>query len=63
MASSSSNSPPSSEMVASDDPQNHTANIKIIGTRTNDGTSVDPSRFSLAPENDRENFAFPLFDP
>uniref|UniRef100_A0A2N9HSJ8 Aminotransferase-like plant mobile domain-containing protein n=1 Tax=Fagus sylvatica TaxID=28930 RepID=A0A2N9HSJ8_FAGSY len=36
MASSSSNSPPSSEMVASDDPQNHTADIKIIGTRTND---------------------------
>ncbi len=24
---------------------------------------MEPSRFSPIPENDRENFAFPLFDP
>ena len=56
MASSSSNPSPSSAMVVGDDPQNPTADIKIIGAGTSDGTSVDPSRFSPVPENDRENF-------
>jgi hypothetical protein len=63
IASSSSNPPLSSTMVSGDDPQNPTTDIEIIGAGTNDGTSVDPSRFSHVPENDRENFAFPLFDP
>ena len=50
-------------MVSGDDPQNPTADIEIVGAGTSDGMSVDPSRFSHVPENDRENFAFPLFDP
>ena len=63
IASSSSNPPPSSMMVSGDDPQNPTADIEIVGARTSDGTSVDPSRFSHVLGNDRENFAFPRFDP
>ena len=58
MTSSSSNPPPSSAMVAGDDPQNSTVDIEIIGARTSDGTSADPSQFSPIPENDKENFNF-----
>jgi hypothetical protein len=39
------------------------ADVEIVVPGAIDGKSIDPSRFSPVPEDDRESFVFPLFDP
>uniref|UniRef100_A0A2N9H9E9 Aminotransferase-like plant mobile domain-containing protein n=1 Tax=Fagus sylvatica TaxID=28930 RepID=A0A2N9H9E9_FAGSY len=63
MASSSSNPSPDPTMASGGDSQNLTADTENVVAGAIDGESVDPSRFSLVPEDDRESFVFPLLDP
>ena len=50
-------------MTSSGDSQNPMADTETVVSDAMDGESIDPSRFSPVPEDDRESFVFPLFDP
>ena len=60
---SSSNPPTGLAMASGDDSQNPMADAEATAVVAIDGESIDPSRFSPVPEDDRENFVFSLFDP
>uniref|UniRef100_A0A2N9HMI2 Aminotransferase-like plant mobile domain-containing protein n=1 Tax=Fagus sylvatica TaxID=28930 RepID=A0A2N9HMI2_FAGSY len=63
MASSSSHPPPDTAMASGDDSEIPTADAGTMDTGSVGDESVDGSRFSPVPEDDREDFAFPLLDP
>jgi hypothetical protein len=63
MASSSSHPPPDTAMASGGDSEIPTADTGTIVAGSVDGESVDGSRFSPVPEDDREDFVFPLLDP
>jgi hypothetical protein len=63
MASSSSNPPPHTAMASGGDPEIPTADAGTMDTGSVSDESVDGSRFSPVPEDNREDFVFPLLDP
>uniref|UniRef100_A0A2N9ED07 Aminotransferase-like plant mobile domain-containing protein n=1 Tax=Fagus sylvatica TaxID=28930 RepID=A0A2N9ED07_FAGSY len=63
MASSSSHPPPDTAMASGGDSEIPTADTGTIVAGSVDDESVDGSRFSPVPEDDREDFVFPLLDP
>uniref|UniRef100_A0A2N9IU29 Aminotransferase-like plant mobile domain-containing protein n=1 Tax=Fagus sylvatica TaxID=28930 RepID=A0A2N9IU29_FAGSY len=63
MASSSSHPPPDTAMASGDDSEIPTADAGTMDTGSVGDESVDGSRFSPVPEDDREDFVFPLLDP
>uniref|UniRef100_A0A2N9IAP6 Aminotransferase-like plant mobile domain-containing protein n=1 Tax=Fagus sylvatica TaxID=28930 RepID=A0A2N9IAP6_FAGSY len=62
MASFSSNPSPGPAMANGGGSENPMADVETVAGDI-DGKSIDPSRFSPVPEDDRESFIFPLFDP
>uniref|UniRef100_A0A2N9HMF7 Aminotransferase-like plant mobile domain-containing protein n=1 Tax=Fagus sylvatica TaxID=28930 RepID=A0A2N9HMF7_FAGSY len=63
MASSSSHPPPDTAKASGDDSEAPTADAGTMDTGSVGDESVDGSRFSPVPEDDRDDFAFPLLDP
>uniref|UniRef100_A0A2N9GHN1 Aminotransferase-like plant mobile domain-containing protein n=1 Tax=Fagus sylvatica TaxID=28930 RepID=A0A2N9GHN1_FAGSY len=63
MASSSSHPPPDTAMASGGDSEIPTADAGTMDTGSVGDESVDGSRFSPVPEDDREDFVFPLLDP
>jgi hypothetical protein len=63
MASSSSHPPPDTAKASGDDSEVPTADAGTMDTGSVGDESVDCSRFSHVPEDDRDDFAFPLLDP
>uniref|UniRef100_A0A2N9HL11 Aminotransferase-like plant mobile domain-containing protein n=1 Tax=Fagus sylvatica TaxID=28930 RepID=A0A2N9HL11_FAGSY len=63
MASSSSHPPPDTAKASGDDSEVPTADAGTMDTGSVGDESVDGSRFSPVPEDDRDDFAFPLLDP
>uniref|UniRef100_A0A2N9GKF6 Aminotransferase-like plant mobile domain-containing protein n=1 Tax=Fagus sylvatica TaxID=28930 RepID=A0A2N9GKF6_FAGSY len=63
MASSSSHPPPDTAMASGGDSEIPTADAGTMDTGSVGDESVDGSRFSPVPEDDREDFAFPLPGP
>uniref|UniRef100_A0A2N9IES6 Aminotransferase-like plant mobile domain-containing protein n=1 Tax=Fagus sylvatica TaxID=28930 RepID=A0A2N9IES6_FAGSY len=63
MASSSSHPPPDTAKASGDDSEVPTADAGTMDTGSVGDEGVDCSRFSPVPEDDRDDFAFPLLDP
>ena len=63
MASSFSNPPPDTAMASGGDSEIPTADAGTIVAGSIGDEGIDGSRFSLVPEDDREDFVFPLLDP
>uniref|UniRef100_A0A2N9HJ25 Aminotransferase-like plant mobile domain-containing protein n=1 Tax=Fagus sylvatica TaxID=28930 RepID=A0A2N9HJ25_FAGSY len=63
MASSSSHPPPDTAKASGDDSEIPTADAGTMDTGSVGDESVDGSRFSPVPEDDRDDFAFPLPGP
>jgi hypothetical protein len=63
MASSSSHPPPDTAMASGGDSEIPTADAGTMDAGSVGDESVDGSRFSPVPEDDREDFVFPLLDP
>jgi hypothetical protein len=63
MASSSSNPPPDTAMASGGDSEIPTADTGSVAKGPVGDEGIDNSRFSPVPEDDREDFVFPLLDP